>query len=89
MEYQQTILLIAIAVLVGLALYFTLGAEVTEPPIVDTAEVETLLMKGVEFGKGEDNYVYSPRTKTKAWWRYKILFRPRGYTSSATIPSCA
>ena len=59
MEYQQTILLIAIAVLVGLALYFTLAVEVTEPPVIDTAEVETLLMKGVEFGKGEDNYVYS------------------------------
>jgi hypothetical protein len=58
MGYQQKTLLIIITALVALALYFALSTEVEEPP-AETAEVKSLLMKGIGFGKGQENYVYS------------------------------
>jgi hypothetical protein len=62
MGYQQNITMIIIVLLVGLALYFTLTAEVPEQQVnktVDTSEAEALLMKGIAFGKGQNSYTYS------------------------------
>ncbi len=59
MGYQQKTLLIIITALVALALYFALSAEVEEPLPAEATEAKALLMKGIEFGKGQENYVYS------------------------------
>ena len=61
MGFQQNVMILIVVVLVALALYFALSTEAPEPPpVTDNAtEAESLLMKGIEFGKGHDNYVFS------------------------------
>ncbi|MBU0526977.1 hypothetical protein KKE92_00720 [Candidatus Micrarchaeota archaeon] len=62
MEFQNIVLLVTI-LLVAVAVYFTLTLEepqIEEPVVeeVDTAGVEELLFKGLEFGSNQKDYVY-------------------------------
>ncbi len=65
METQQMIVLFVALILVAAAVYFIMVAEpseITDPQENDTAQlkvVEGLLFKGLEFGKGKIEYVYS------------------------------
>lgn len=58
---QQNLVLLFIALLVAAALFFTLSAKTQAPQANETAATpsEDLLLKGIGFGEGETDYVYS------------------------------
>lgn len=60
MELQQKAVLLVTIVLIALAVYivFTTEEAVVEKP-ADSSEAEALLLKGINFGKGLDNYIYT------------------------------
>jgi hypothetical protein len=62
MEYQEKILLLVTVLLVALAVYLIRIAPVAMPSEnVSTADAEALLMKGLSFGAGQENYTYAYR----------------------------
>ncbi|MBD3210940.1 hypothetical protein GF318_06195 [Candidatus Micrarchaeota archaeon] len=61
MDYQEKTILLVVLLLSALAVYFVFTAETPEIPEQeeDVSEAEALLLKGVSFGKGHDNYIYA------------------------------
>ncbi len=88
MEFQQKAVLLVIVLLVTLAAYFMLTAEQPvpeEPPEeVDTQAAQELLFKGLEFGKGYDEYVYS-YTETSDDYELKYTLTKKGNQSMIEV----
>ncbi|MBU0591787.1 hypothetical protein KKG55_02830 [Candidatus Micrarchaeota archaeon] len=81
MDYQQKILVAVTVLLVALAIYFTWG-NYTRPVADNTTdldEVNSILMKGVEFGTGFANYTYSYKEVSDGYeTRYMLVKNGNG-----------
>ncbi len=91
METQQMVVLFVALVLVGTAVYFIMSAEApaVEPDVNETDSaalklVEGLLFKGLEFGKGETEYVYS-FTETSNDYQVSYVLTKKGNISMLDV----
>ncbi|MBU0532378.1 hypothetical protein KKB44_02690 [Candidatus Micrarchaeota archaeon] len=84
MEYQQKIVLLVVVLLVALAIYFTITIEMPVTEEANTTEVKELLLKGMEFGKGLNEYTYA-YTDVSDGYRVGYVIAMRGNDSSVEV----
>lgn len=83
MEYQRIVLMV-VAILVIAAVYLAVTTERPEVPASDTKPVESLLLRGIGFGNGEANYVFTYR-ETADGFGTEYRVEKAGENGSVTI----